>query len=88
MIALNKIIIEPVNNGWVVSMPSKEVEDMGVKIITSVMGEMNERIDPELKQIQEAQNSLKSIRTPHVFTFDTWEKVLAFLSSNVDDEKI
>lgn len=74
----NQIIISAVANGFVVNLPMSfnPYAGMRAEVITAMQMK-----DPLLAQIERNQEpKVETKKAPNIYIFDSWEKVLAFLS--------
>lgn len=82
-----EIIISPVANGWMISIPSLSVNDDPtggmLKVLPGILKHMQ---DPEAVIEEKEKEKQPMVRNQSVFVFDSFEKVLAFLAKQITDK--
>lgn len=72
------IVIDHVQNGWIVSLPPNEPNQF--EMIGAGIKQFMPSHDPMLESKKEPESILDS-KQEHVFIFETFEQVLAFLAN-------
>lgn len=82
----NCIVITRGANGWVISMPVKNNDPMGMQGVVNMI--QNADKDPMLRALEKIEDSHGKndvLPQANLFVFTQFERVLGFLSENVND---